>query len=1231
MFHLTQRVAWHDNKWDSSVCCHPSENSYCIALDRIRAERDDAGEEALAGKSWHDISPEQLPPCKAEAGVFMNSAEWVRRFIHPYKDIKSTVTTHGHLKPRTLKIPPFSTFAVPFSWMLRENQKSIEATQPTALPPDDKAPFNTPWVFGHARQDALLNLVFRRIIPEKSLVFFYTKEGHPLGDSITRLVVGVGRVTYIGKVEKYETDKPNTYPLWDRLIRHSIRPSGDDGFLLPYHDYLVPTGDADEDARRKTLLAEIAVIPEASHIKEFSYASEIAGPDVALSTLIRCLDAVRKVREHGIAEGPWEKREKWLNKQIAQAWKERGAFPGVGPALEALGLPMGTTLCHDLITSEAISSKDNPWNTINQLCKGEIKPPHLAYKSQIDVFANTWLDLPGERRQLLTLLSRFNLTSAQAARWFNANGKRANSIKSAVNDAEIISNPYLISELDLGDGKELPISFGVIDRGMLPDDTIRVQHPVPEVSALKSIGDSRRVRAVLVAVLSRAAEQGDALLSVNEALAKVALLDLADDCPVNADWINANRSSLEEVVELVEILPKSPEGQSLAAIQLKELKDCEEYLRKILDARAFRALPSLIVDWSELIKTAINESNGKFDEGNPRHVKALQEQSEALEKITTRKLSVLVGKAGTGKTSVMGGLLRCEKLKNDGILLLAPTGKARVRLGKAAGSSAMTIAQFLYSLHRYDGVRQRPLLYGKDVHRKEKTVIIDECSMITLVDICAVFKALDMAHVERIILVGDPNQLPPIGVGRPFADLVGHLDLAAAGEEAKPQQLAKALGRLTVEVRAKADAPEAPSDTLRLASWFTREPQPVDADRVLSDLEFGNAFNDLEICFWKTPDELHQKLLVQFETHLGVKDVASFNKAIGLNDDGWVPFDNPDGAENFQILSPLRMHPYGIYDINRWVQGQFRKNELKKGRQPWGMAVGDEEIVIRDKVIQVRNQSRGSYDWQKKESTEDYLANGEIGVVARDQNNYLSVAFAGRPNKTFSYQKRDFPGGSGPLELAYALTIHKAQGSEFKKVLVVLPKSCQLVSRELLYTALTRSKEQLVLLLEGEDVSTLYELTKPEKSETARRNSNLFDSEGAVREAIDLIPYAAHLIHRTDQGHMVRSKSELVIANKLFSLGMDYHYERIVEGVARPGKLRPDFTFIDPAGDPIIWEHLGMMGRDDYRRGWEWKKAWYKENGYEEGVNLFTTADDENGGLDSKIIEQVAMAISKII
>jgi len=213
--------------------------------------------------------------------------------------------------------------------------------------------------------------------------------------------------------------------------------------------------------------------------------------------------------------------------------------------------------------------------------------------------------------------------------------------------------------------------------------------------------------------------------------------------------------------------------------------------------------------------------------------------------------------------------------------------------------------------------------------------------------------------------------------------------------------------------------------------------------------------------------------------------------------------------------------------------------------------------------------------------------------------------------------------------LAYALTVHKAQGSEFKKVFVVLPRMTRLLSRELLYTALTRSREQLVLLIEGSDASVLYDYTRPERSETARRNTNLFTA--VLRTDDESLPYAEHLIHRTDKGHLVRSKSELVIANMLHASGVEYEYERVLEGETEPGRLRPDFSFITPVGDVVLWEHLGMLDREDYRRGWEWKQEWYRKNGFVEGDNLFTSRDDERGGLDSAKLRAVVDQIKEIM
>ena len=1157
----------------------------------------------------------------------MNSTEWTRRFKHPYAGIKKATETHGHLRPTSVKVPSFATFAVPFAWMLRSEQEAIDEQLPTPLPPDEESPFNSPWVFGRARQEAILKLFSSRLSPERSLVFFYCKEGQPLGDTISRLVTGVGRVTSLAPPLTFDVlDKTKpTHLMWDLLFRHSIRPAGHDGFLLPYQEYIEPTGDPSEDARRLDLLREIAVPADPAHMRVFSYAAELAPADIALSTLVRCLGAVRKIREHGIAKGPWERREEWLNEQIALVWQDRGAFPGLGPALEALGMRLGTALTLDLLSSGIVASADDPWPTVDSMIRGDRTPPQAAYADDIRTVRETWVNLPEERRALLKLLSRFALTSAQARRWFDPS-KRAKGTTVKVSDEEILANAYRMSEVDVGDRNDSPVTVGMIDRGLLPDSTVAAKHPVPAPSSIGSPGDARRLRAAIVAVLREASVKGDSLLSTSEALQRVDQLDLAHPCVVQSDWPTTNRSALNGVVELVDIAGGESRDQPMNALQLAELKGREERLRSVLSMRAGRPSSPIKSDWKQFLESAIALAGGKYDSSNERHAQAIAEQADALDRLTSRRLSVLVGQAGTGKTSVMGALMLCNPLAKDGILLLAPTGKARVRLGKATNAEAMTVAQFLNRLGRYDGARQRPRFTGSEKHRKEKTVVIDECSMLTMDDIVAVLEALDLAHVQRVILVGDPNQLPPIGVGRPFADLVSFLETTSE-QASDGTPLGNALARLTVEVRAATQATGA-SDALRLASWFTREPQPVDADRVLSDLELGSSFTDLDLMFWNTPDELRAKLLKAFQRHLGLRDsndIAGFNASLGIDDRGWVPFDAPEGSEEWQVLSPVRMHPYGVHDLNRWLQRRFRAAEHEAATNPWGLSLGDERIVIRDKVIQTSNQQRNAYDG--KTSDKHYLANGEVGLVALGKNGWLNVLFAGRPNLRFGYRERDFPGGSGPLELAYALTVHKSQGSEFRKVFVILPKNSRLLSRELVYTALTRSRDQLVLLIEGDDATALFDLSRPERSETARRNTNLF--QGVVRVSDDAVPYAEHLIHRTEKGHLVRSKSELVIANMLYQMEIDYEYERVCDGTTEPGRLRPDFSFVKPDGDLIVWEHLGMLDRPDYKRGWDWKRRWYERNGFAKGETLFTSTERVGQGLDSADLRATALTVKK--
>ena len=170
--HLTIRVAWHDSHWNGSICSQPALNSFCTALPRIREGRSD-GEEALAGRSFDKLTQDQLPPCKAESGFFMSPQSWMREFEHPYTKNKNCVETHGDLKPRKLEVPAWSAISVPFNWMLRRRQKEIDARMVKALPSDEQPPFPSPWVFGRARQDALVEHVYGRLAKEKSLVLFY--------------------------------------------------------------------------------------------------------------------------------------------------------------------------------------------------------------------------------------------------------------------------------------------------------------------------------------------------------------------------------------------------------------------------------------------------------------------------------------------------------------------------------------------------------------------------------------------------------------------------------------------------------------------------------------------------------------------------------------------------------------------------------------------------------------------------------------------------------------------------------------------------------------------------------------------------------------------------------------------------------------------------------------------------------------------------------------------------
>jgi hypothetical protein len=127
------------------------------------------------------------------------------------------------------------------------------------------------------------------------------------------------------------------------------------------------------------------------------------------------------------------------------------------------------------------------------------------------------------------------------------------------------------------------------------------------------------------------------------------------------------------------------------------------------------------------------------------------------------------------------------------------------------------------------------------------------------------------------------------------------------------------------------------------------------------------------------------------------------------------------------------------------------------------------------------------------------------------------------------------------------------------------------------------------------------------------------------RELADDVPYAEHFVRRTVRGELARSKSEVVIANYLDSIGLQYEYERALTGTATQGRVRPDFSFIDDDGNVVVWEHLGLLDIPGYAEHWDRRRAWYARNGFVLDKNLFVTGGI--GGLDMSAVEVTAKKV----
>jgi len=1225
--HISIRVPWNDTSWEGRVCKNPGENIACLILPRIRASRLDETENELAGKSWQDMSQSELPPCAAEHGQFMAPFEITRQLNHPYAENSKA---HKHLLPTPYRYAAYSAAAIPFNWMLRDSAEEKAAELELGYQADvethadETMGFKTSWVQEKVNQLVMVDTFFSAIQPEKSLVFFYAKRT-PLAEDTRRVIIGVGRVLNVGDPVEYRYSEagPLKSILWERNIQHSIRNDFKDGFILPYHALLEYLGTSpDEDP-----LKYIAFAPD-DQFSAFSYGSEHVTNDGAIGSILSCIKALQNIQT--IIPGPWRQVMTWLDDRLNELWGMRGPCPGLGSALTAFGVENGSLIAYELermLLEKPETAGSDPWLLVDRLFTNPEKfPPDIGRKIGKTI-QNTWRSLPDERRALLKLLSRFELTSDQATRYYVHEDKQRAAYGIKVGDAELIVNPYRLFEIDRLTPD--PINLSIIDRGVFSDLSIQQKYPLPDPSRLTDAFDPRRVASFVVHQLDQAALIGHTLQARDSIIQQIRELDVQPACPVTGDHMAAIELAFEPRVHLVKLHDDTP------AYQLDDLYRFGDKIRSAINRRLSGMRHTCTINWAQLLDQAINIPVDPTDQSE---IEARKEKTAALEELYSSRFSVLIGPAGTGKTTLLKVLCHEPSIeRGGGILLLAPTGKARVRMETQTGiSGAQTIAQFLYGLDRYEPQAGRYRFSDKTpAVSNYKTVIIDESSMLTEDQLAAVLDAVQ--GVERLILVGDPRQLPPIGAGRPFLDVVQKL-MPPNAESISPH-IGPGYAELTVRRRQVGLT----RDDLLLAEWFSGRALDPGADEIWEKIEEGKPSEHLRFVQWETPDQLQDILLDTLVQELKLKDrtdARNFELSIGGSEYQnlvffWASRQDQKGAcskaEDWQILSPVHNNPFGVEALNRLIQATFRTKTKEWASQRFNRKIpkpmGREEILYGDKVIQTRNEKR--YHVYPKEGSLQYIANGELGIAVGQYKtkkmtftpNALEVEFSSQPGYKYSYSGSDFGDEGNPvLELAYALTVHKTQGSEFGITFVVIPNPCRLLSRELLYTALTRQRNKIIILHQG-SLHEIKSFSEDHHSESAARLTNLFNAPKPVIVQERFLE--DRLIHRTAKGLCVRSKSEVIIATQLDHAGIEYVYDG--KFIGQDGTARyPDFVIDDSeTGKRYYWEHLGMLKKSDYRNRWEKKIIWYEQQGVLPiekggGVNgiLLTTIDHPDGGID---------------